>query len=184
MRNLVVSEWITIDGVFDADTMDKWFNPFQSGGRAEHIKTVIGASGAIVLGRTTYEMLAPFWSAQKNDEQGPADKLNSVAKYVVSSTLGKAEWNNSTVIKDNVVGEIAKLKREADRDILILGSGALVRSLMATDLIDEYRFLVQPMVMGEGKRFFRDGMVAPKLELLEAKTLEMGVLALHYKTVK
>jgi dihydrofolate reductase len=184
MRKLVVSEWVTLDGVFDGDTMDKWFNPFQSADRAAHISEVIGASGALVFGRTTYEMLGPFWSAQKTDEQGPAAKLNSVAKYVVSSTLKKADWHNSTIIKDDVVAALTALKRQPGNDILILGSAALAQSLMAADVIDEYRFLVQPIVMGSGKRFFKDGMVTPKLDLLEAKTLEMGVLALHYKTLR
>jgi dihydrofolate reductase len=184
MSKLVVSEWVTLDGVFDGDTMDKWFAPFQSGERAAHIKGVIEACGALVFGRTTYEMLGPYWSAQKNDEQGPAAKLNSVAKYVVSSTLKKADWNNTTVIKDDVVKALAKLKHEAGPDVLVLGSAALVQSLMAAELIDEYRLLVHPVVMGTGKRFFKDGMVTPKLELLEAKTFEKGVVELHYRAAK
>jgi dihydrofolate reductase len=184
MRKLVVSEWVTLDGVFDGDTMDKWFAPFQSGERAQHIKGVIQACGALVFGRTTYEMLGPYWSAQKNDEQGPAAKLNSVAKFVVSSTLKKADWNNSTVINNDVVKEITKLKHETGHDILVLGSAALVQSLMGADLIDEYRFLVHPIVTGNGKRFFKDGMVSPKLKLLEAKTFEKGVVELHYQTAK
>jgi len=184
MRKLVVSEWVTLDGVFDGDTMDKWFNPFQSGGRAAHITEVIGACGALLFGRTTYEMLAPFWSAQKTDEQGPAAKLNSVDKYVVSSTLKKADWHNSKIIKDDAVKAVNALKHQSGHDILVLGSAALVQSLMAADLIDEYRFLVQPIVMGSGKRFFKDGMATPKLELLGIKTFEKGVVALHYKTAR
>jgi dihydrofolate reductase len=184
MRRLVVSEWVTVDGVFDGDTMDKWFNPFQSGGRAAHITEVVGACGALVFGRTTYEMLGPFWSAQKTDELGPAAKLNSVAKYVVSSTLTKADWHNSTIIKDDVVAALTALKRQPGHDILILGSAALVQSLMAADVIDEYRFLVQPIAMGGGKRFFKDGMATPKLDLLGAKTFEKGVVELHYKTAR
>jgi dihydrofolate reductase len=182
MRKLVVSEWMSLDGVFDGDTMESWFMPFQSAGRAAHIKEVIEACDGLVLGRTTYEMLAPYWSAQKNDEQGPAAKLNSMAKYVVSSTLKKAEWNNSTIIKDDVAKEIAKVKKESGRDLLILGSAALVQSLMGSGLIDEYRFLVQPIVAGTGKPFFKDGMVTPKLALLESKSFDKGVVALHYQT--
>jgi dihydrofolate reductase len=182
MRKLVVSEWMTLDGVFDGDTMEKWFTPFQSAGRAAHIAEVVEGCGALVLGRTTFEMLGPYWSAQKNDEQGPAGKLNSVAKYVVSSTLKKAEWNNSTIIKDDVVREIAKLKKDSGPDLLILGSAALVRSLVGSDLIDEYRFLVHPIVMGTGKPFFKDGMATSKLALVDTKMFDKGVVALHYKT--
>jgi dihydrofolate reductase len=184
MRKLVVSEWVTLDGVFDADTMPQWFIPFQSDDRVKHIKKVIEACDAIVFGRTTYEMLGSYWSAQKNDEQGPAAKLNSVPKYVVSSTLKKAEWNNSTIIKDNVEKEIAKLKHGSGGDILVLGSAALVRSLTGGDLVDEYRFLVHPIIMGSGKRFFTDGMAPTKLKVLEAKTLDMGVVAHRYETTK
>ena len=184
MRKLVVSAWVTLDGVFDADTMPQWFMPFQSDDRIKHIKGVIEACGAIVLGRTTYEMLGPYWSSQKNDEQGPAAKLNSVPKHVVSTTLKKAEWNNSTVIKDNVEKEIAKLKDGSGGDILVLGSAALVQSLTGTGLIDEYRILVHPVILGSGKRFFTEGMAMTKLKVLETKRLEMGVVANHYATTK
>ena len=102
MRKLVVSEWMTLDGVFDGDTMDKWFIPYHSKERAAYITRVTEACDAMLYGRTTYEFLAPHWSAEKNDDNGPAAKLNSVRKYVVSSTLKKAAWNNSTIIKDNV----------------------------------------------------------------------------------
>ena len=184
MRKLVVSEWVTLDGVFDADSMPQWFIPFQSDERVKHIKKVIEACDALVFGRTTYEMLGPYWSAQKNDENGPAAKLNSVRKYVVSSTLKKAEWNNSTIIKDNVEKEIAALKEGSGGDILVLGSAALVRSLSGSNLVDEYRFLVHPIIMGSGKRFFTEGLATGKLKLLEAKTLDMGVVAQRYETGK
>jgi dihydrofolate reductase len=184
MRKLVVSEWVTLDGVFDADSMPQWFNPFQSDERVKHIKKVIEACDALVFGRTTYEMLGPYWSTQKNDENGPAAKLNSVRKYVVSSTLRKAEWNNSTIIKDNVEKEIAALKQGSGGDILVLGSAALVRSLSGGDLVDEYRFLVHPIIMGSGKRFFTEGMGMTKLKSLETKTLEMGVVAHRYESAR
>jgi len=184
MRKLVVSEWVTLDGVFDGDTMERWFNPYQSEARARHITQVIGACDAIVFGRTTYEMLAPFWSAQKNDDQGPAAKLNSVRKYVISSKIKKADWSNSTIIDKDVLKEIGKLKDQPGGDILVLGSATLVQSLLGTDLIDEFRFLVHPVFLGSGKRFFKEEKLAMKLELLEAQTIEKGVIALHYATTK
>ena len=184
MRKVIVSEWVTLDGVFDGDTMDKWFNPFQSASRAAHITEVVGACGALVLGRTTYEMLGPFWSAQKTDELGPAAKLNGVTKYVVSSTLKRADWHNSTIIKDDVVAALTALKRQPGDDILILGSAALVQSLMAADVIDEYRFLVHPIAVGGGQRFFKEGMATPKLDLLGARPFDKGVVELHYRTAR
>jgi len=183
MRKVVVSERVTLDGVFDADTMDQWFMPYHSDDSAETIKEGVLACDVYLLGRTTYEMLAPYWSSLKNNEWGVADKLNSVSKYVVSSTLEKAEWNNSTIIKDaqRVVAEITRLKEQPGQEILIHGSATLVHSLLEADLIDEYRFLVYPIIMGSGKRFFKEGSDLKRLKLVDAKTFSTGVLSLTYQ---
>jgi dihydrofolate reductase len=184
MRKLVVSEWITLDGVFDADTMDTWWLPYDSVERQEYIKEGILACDVMLYGHTTYEMLAPYWSAQKTDEHGPAAKLNSVRKYVVSSSLKKADWESSTILKGNIREEVAKLKEQPGGDILITGSATLVQSLMETDLIDEYRFLVQPILMGSGKRFFKDEMPMTRLKLVSTKMYPKGVMALAYQPIK
>jgi len=187
MRNIIVSEWVTLDGVFDADPQyfGVWWLPYHSDERAAHIRKTIESADALLLGSTTYEMLAPCWSAQENDDNGPASKLNRMTKYVVSSTLKESLWNNARkIIKDNVVEEIRTLKQEPGGDILIPGSATLVQSLMETDLIDEYRFLVLPVIMGPGKRFFKDGMAITKLALVETKMLPLGVLALVYEARK
>ena len=183
MRKVVVSEWVTLDGVFDADTMEQWFNPYDSDDRREYIKEGILVCDAILFGRKTYEMLAPYWSSLRNNEMGIADKLNSVPKYVVSSTLKRAEWDNSTIIKEKVVEEITKLKQQPGQEIQIEGSATLVQSLMEADLIDEYQFLVHPIIMGSGKRFFKDGNKAT-LKLVEAKTFSSGVVLLRYQPDK
>lgn len=184
MRKLVVSAWVTLDGVFDADTMEQWEIPYNSDDKVEHIRQGILASDAMLVGRTTYEMLAAYWPTKRNNEMGFADKVNSMPKYVVSSTLKKADWNNSTIIKDNVVQEITKLKQQPGHDILLTGSATLVQSLMKTDLIDEYQFLVHPIVMGSGKRAFKDGMVTTKLKLVKTKTFSSGVILLRYQPEK
>lgn len=184
MRKLVVWEWVTLDGIFDADTMGQWFDPYHSDDRGEYIKEVILASDALLLGQATYEMFAAYWPTQKNNEMGIADKLNSMSKYVVSSTLKEALWSNSTIIKENVVEEITKLKREPGQDILISGSATLVQSLMETDLIDEYKFLVHPIIMGSGKHFFKDGMNTTGLKLVKTKTFSLGVVLLCYQPAK
>jgi dihydrofolate reductase len=175
LRKLVVSEWVTLDGVFDADSMKEWFEPYDSPDRQEYIKENVLTSDAFLVGRVTYEMLAAYWPNQKNNEMGVADRLNSAPKYVVSSTLKKAEWNNSTIISEDVVEEITKLKQQPGQDILVFGSAKLVQSLMEAGLVDEYRFLVHPIIMGSGKRFFRDEIVATKLKLVKTKTLALGV---------
>ena len=184
MRKLVVSEWVTLDGVFDADTMDQWFNPYHSDDRAEYIQETILASDALLLGGVTYEMLAPYWSSLRNNEMGIADRLNSAPKYVVSSTPLEAKWNNSTRIKEHVVEEVTKLKQQPGQDILITGSGNLVQSLMQTDLIDEYKFLVHPIIMGSGKRFFKEGMDTTRLKLVKTQTFNVGVVLLCYQPAK
>ncbi|HET8852322.1 MAG TPA: dihydrofolate reductase family protein, partial [Ktedonobacteraceae bacterium] len=129
-------------------------------------------------------MLAPYWSTQQTDENGPASKLNSMRKYVVSSTLKEAHWNNSIRIQEHVIEEITRLKQQPSHDLLIPGSATLVRSLMHTDLIDEYRFLVHPYIMGSGKRFFKEGMGMTSLKLVESKTLSLGVVLLCYQPVQ
>jgi dihydrofolate reductase len=177
-------EWMTLDGVFDAGTMDQWFLPYHSDGRGEYIKEQILACDIYLLGRTTYEMLAPYWSSLKNNEMGVAAKLNSVAKYVVSTKLEKADWNNTTVINKNVVEEITRLKQQPGGDILIAGSATLVQSLMEADLIDEYRLLVHPVIMAGGKHFFKDGIPVAKLKLVKTQTLDNGVMLLCYEAAK
>jgi dihydrofolate reductase len=184
MRKLIVSAWISLDGVFDAETMPEWYSPFDSEQRQEYIRDGILAADAILFGRKTYEMLAPYWSSLKNNEMGVAAKLNSVPKFVVSSTLKEAAWAHSTIIKEQVVDAITRLKEQPGQEIQIEGSATLVASLVQANLIDEYRFLVHPVIAGRGKRFFRDGMHTGRLQLVKSKTLAKGVLLLCYQPVK
>jgi dihydrofolate reductase len=182
MRKIIVSEWITLDGVFDADLFDEWFLPYDSEERGEHIGQIIKESGALLMGFNTYEMLAPYWSQLKNNEMGVADKMNSVPKYVVAEKPLKTKWSNvEKVIKDNVAEEVKKLKVQEGGPIVIYGSAMLVRALMDAGLVDEFRFLVHPIILGHGKRFFTEDIPGAKLELAESKQLPNGVMALTYK---
>lgn len=181
MRKLIVSAWISIDGVFDAELMPQWYAPFDSESRQAYIRDGILECDAFMFGRNTYEMLASYWSSLKNNEMGVAAKLNSAPKYVISSTLKNAGWDNSIIISENVAAEIKKLKQQAGGDIQIEGSAELVQSLMKADLIDEYRFLVHPIIMGNGKRFFKDGAQTSGLNLYKTEKLDKGVIALYYQ---
>ncbi len=182
MRQLVVKEWMTLDGVIDADTMDQWFIPYDSPQRRASIKDGLKRSDAYLLGRVTYEMLAPHWSELPDEaEDGIAGLLRHMQKYVVSSTLERADWQHSSILRGDAVQAITRLKQEPGKDILIDGSATLVRSLMATDLIDEYRFIVQPMVMARGKRLFTKEAPATKLKLVDTQLLSKGVLALTFQ---
>jgi dihydrofolate reductase len=183
MRKLWVKAWMTLDGVFDADTMDHWWHPSDSAERVKYIVEEYSKGDVYLLGRATYEMLWPGWSTQTTGD-GPGPILNRMKKYVVSTTLETAPWKESTIIRGNVVEEITKLKQQPGKDIIIDGSANLVQSLMGTDLIDEYRFLVQPFIMGKGRRFFPDGTPQTKLRLVESKMLSFGSLALTYQPDK
>jgi dihydrofolate reductase len=128
-------------------------------------------------------MLWPGWSTQTTGD-GPGPILNRMKKYVVSTTLSAAPWKESTIIRENVVEEITKLKQQPGKDIIIDGSATLVHSLMGTDLIDEYRFLVLPFIMGKGRRFFPEVAPPTKLRLVESKRLSFETLALIYQPDK
>jgi dihydrofolate reductase len=97
MRQLIATEWVSLDGIFDSSSMEQWFNPYHSDSRAKYIQDTIQNCDAMLYGRNTYEMLFPYWSSLKNNEMGVADKLNKAKKYVVSSTLKEANWENSTI---------------------------------------------------------------------------------------
>ncbi|QBD78948.1 dihydrofolate reductase [Ktedonosporobacter rubrisoli] len=186
MRKLWVKEWLTLDGVFDADTMGHWWPPAGETAedyaqRIEYIADEYAQGDVYLLGRTTYEMLWPGLSTQ-TDRLGTI--LNGMQKYVVSTTLESAPWKDSTIIRENVVEEITNLKQQPGKDIIIDGSAALVHSLLGTDLIDEYRFLVVPYIMGRGRRFFPEGTPQTKLRLVSSKMLSGGTLALVYQPDK
>jgi dihydrofolate reductase len=134
----------------------------------------------MLLGRTTYEGLAAFWPHQPGGTP-LVDYINSVEKFVVSTTLEEAGWNNSTLIRDNTLENIAGLKRQQGKDITIVGSATLVRSLLEAGLLDELRLMIHPVVLGGGKRLFEDGGEQETLELVSSESFETGVVSLAYR---
>ena len=187
MSRIVVSEFVTLDGVMEdpggAEGFERggWAFQFERGPEGDKFKLdEVMAAQATLLGRVTYEGFAKAWPG-RTDEVGFADKMNSMTKYVVSTTLKDPEWNNSTVISGNVVEEVSKLRQRPGGDILVNGSATLVHTLMKHGLIDEYRLMVFPIVLGAGKRLFRDAIDATALSLVEAKTVGSGVLTLVYR---
>lgn len=137
------------------------------------------ASDALLLGRVTYEGFAAAWPSVK-DEAGFADRMNGIPKYVISTTLREASWNNSHIISANVAEEVAKLKQEPGQDILVAGSAQLVQTLMRHNLIDEYRLMIHPIVVGGGKRLFPEGQDRSTLKLMGARTFSSGIVVLSY----
>jgi dihydrofolate reductase len=173
MRNLVVTEFLSLDGVMENPG---WTFPYWNDEIAQFKGEESMAGDALLLGRVTYQGFAAAWP---NSEDEGADYFNNVRKYVVSTTLDKVEWNNSTLIKSNVVEAIARLKQQEGKDIVVHGSATLVQTLMQHDLVDRYRLLVYPVVLGEGKRLFHEGTTAT-LRLLDAQSFSSGVAALVY----
>ncbi len=177
MRKLVVTQFVTLDGVMEDP--HKWSFPYWNDEIAKIKYDEMFASDAQLLGRVTYQGFAAAWPS-RTDEQGFADRLNSLPKYVVSTTLEKAEWNNSHLIKENIPEEISRLKQQPGQDILVHGSRTLVQTLIQHDLIDQYNLLVYPIVLGNGKRLFKDGSKA-NLKLVETKTFSTGVILARYQ---
>jgi dihydrofolate reductase len=174
MRKVVVTEFISLDGVMEEPA---WTAPYWNDDIAKFKGDEQDTSDALLLGRVTYQGFAAAWP--ESADEG-ADYMNTVPKYVVSTTLDNVEWNNSTLIKDNIVEEITKLKQQDGKDILVYGSATLVQTLTQHDLVDRYRLLVYPVVVGKGKRLFKVGTTAA-LELLESQSFSSGVVALVYE---
>ena len=174
---IVVTQFITLDGVIEAP--NEWSFPYWNDDIAKLKLDELMAADAHLLGRVTYEGFAAAWP-DRTDEAGFADRMNNLPKYVVSTTLEKAEWNNSTILKTDVVAQIAELKKQPGGDMLVAGSATLVETLIAHDLVDEYHLLTYPIVVGKGKRLFKDGSHT-KLKLIETKPYDSGVVLLRYQ---
>jgi dihydrofolate reductase len=171
---VVVTEFMSLDGVMEEPA---WTFPYWNDDIAKFKGDETTASDALLLGRVTYQGFAAAWP--ESTDEG-ADYFNGVRKYVVSTTLDTVEWNNSTLIKDNIVQALTKLKQQDGQDIVIHGSATLVQTLMQHDLVDRYRLLVYPVVLGKGKRLFQEGTNAT-LKLLESQSFSSGVVALVYE---
>jgi dihydrofolate reductase len=175
MGTLVVTQFVSIDGVFEdpggSESFEHggWTFEYDRGSEGDQYKfDELDSAEIQLLGRVTYEGFAKAWPSQEGDF---ADKINRGRKYVVSTTLTDPEWENTTVISNNVPDEIARLKKETDGPILVAGSGTLVRTLLANDLVDELRLMVFPTVLGRGRRLFPDGIDRLRFRLVETRTV-------------
>lgn len=192
MARVVVSEFLTLDGVMQAPggaDEDRsggfehggWQMPYFDDVGGAVISEGMAATGGFLLGRVTYELFAAYWPTAPSDDP-LAQTINGLPKYVVSNTLEEPlSWNNSRLIKGDVAGEIAKLKREPGKDLQVIGSGQLVQALMQHDLVDEYVLMIHPLVLGSGKRLFREGVAKTPLRLADSKTTGTGVVILTYQ---
>ncbi len=185
MGRIVVTEFVSLDGVMEDPGGSEnfgqggWSFKISRGDEGDKFKLdETFASDALLLGRVTYEGFAEAWPSREGEF---ADKFNNMPKYVVSSTLDEPEWQNSTVLKGDVVEEVGKLKQEHDGDIVVHGSARLVQTLIEHDLVDELRLMVYPVVLGSGKRLFGETSDGKPLRLVDSKVVGDGVAILIYK---
>ncbi|OGN90053.1 MAG: hypothetical protein A2Y88_00630 [Chloroflexi bacterium RBG_13_48_10] len=189
MRKLIVNTFVTLDGIMQAPggppedptggfTYGGWSVNYWDDVMNQIMGEFMGKPSELLLGRKTYEIFASHWPYSK--EPG-ADELNSAKKYVASRTLNKVDWNNSTLIKGDVVQEIRKLKQQDGPELLVHGSSNLIQTLLNHNLVDEYRLWIFPVVIGKGKRLFDQGTVPSGLKLIDCKTSSTGVIVANYE---
>ena len=192
MRKIIVHEWMTLDGVVQAPgepDEDKsggfghggWHMPYFDDLSRGWVVENLTAAGGFLLGRRTYESLAGHWPNAPEEEQILARPLNTLPKYVASTTLtGPLAWQNSTVIQGDLAETVAALKQEKGENLYVLGSTVLVQTLIEHDLVDEFRVMIDPLVVGGGKRIFRDDRVLRPLRLLDSQVTSTGAIIATY----
>jgi dihydrofolate reductase len=184
MRDLIITENITLDGVIDA--AEGWFAPageedVDQSDVIAAIRAQSEAADALLVGRTTFEELRGFWPHLTDDPTGVSDYLNRVSKYVISSTLEEPGWERSTILRGALREEVEALKSAAGKDIVVTGSMTLVADLIAERLVDEFRLFVYPVVLGRGRRLFEDASGMPRLKLVQAQPFRSGLVLLRYR---
>jgi len=188
MSKIITTTWITLDGFIAGpnEEMD-WIGEIYDEAMGKYEDDLVSSADTLLLGRVTYQSFAGSWPhvpdnpTASEGEKEYARKVNAMRKIVFSRTLEKVEWNNSTLVKEVVPEDIAQLKREPGRDMLIYGSASLVRTLTNFGLIDEYQLLVHPIILGSGKPLFQDIKDRAKLKLVNTKTHPSGVIVLSYQ---
>lgn len=192
MRKVIVSEFLSLDGVMQAPggpdedrssgfAYGGWQRPYFDDVFAGVVFEAMAKTGGFLFGRRTYEIMAAYWPSQP-DADPFAATLNGLPKYVASTTLSEPlEWQNSTLLQGDVAKAVAELKEQAGKNLVVLGSGELVQTLMENDLIDQYGLMINPIVLGGGKRLFRDGSARRPLKLVDSKTSSTGVLITTYE---
>lgn len=187
MRRVIVSDFLTLDGVIEApgreehrDGRNAWALRVTTDEMERLNQEQLLSADALLLGRKTYQLWAAYWPALR--DSGPfGSRMNAMTKYVVSNTLKRVEWVNSRLISGDVATAVRSLKQEPGGDILCFGSSQLVETLMRHDLVDQYRLMVFPVILGSGQRLFREDIDLQHLRLLEARTFSSGVVLLKYE---
>jgi dihydrofolate reductase len=186
MRKVILSNMVTLDGFFEGPNkeldwhiVDEEFN--------QYAIDLLSSVDVLLFGRVTYQLMADYWpaaatnpSTSKSDLE-IADKMNNLPKIVFSKTLKEVKWNNSRLVKENIAEEISKMKQQPGKDMVIFGSGSIVSTFMQHGLIDEYRIIVNPIVLGNGNPLFKDINSKQNLKLLNTKVFDSGIVILFYE---
>lgn len=179
MRKLIMWNMVTLDGFFEG--AQRWDLDFHSAGWGEELQRFsneqMGAADLLLFGRVTYEGMAKHWPSARGET---AERMNSIQKVVFSRTLSSADWANTRLVSTDAAEEVARLKQEPGKDILVFGSADLCASLSRAGLIDEYRLAFNPVVLGQGNPLFKAGTGQMKMRLLEARPLDTGCVLLFY----
>jgi dihydrofolate reductase len=178
MRDIVAVEFVSVDGV--AEAPEKWTTPYFNEEVGEAMQSGMDASDAMLLGRRTYEDFVAYWPDKTAEDDPYADYINATEKFVVSTTMKSVEWRNSTLITGNVTEELTKLKQRPGKNLTIVGSPTLMRSLLRDGLLNRLDLLVFPIVVGAGKRLFEEGIGELPLDLVDSRTFKTGVVSLAY----
>jgi dihydrofolate reductase len=181
MRKVIVSTYMTLDGRVDG--IRDWALPYDDDAVAKYHTDLLMNCGGLLLGRKTYEIFAATWPSLSG-ELPYVDKMNSMAKYVASTTLRDLEWENSHLIEGDVAESVAKLKQQPGQDLVMYGCHDLMHRLLEHDLIDEYRILVHPVLLGKGRSFLKDGAERVNLDLVDTTMIASGVTILTYQPVR
>jgi dihydrofolate reductase len=187
MGKVVVSEFLSLDGVIEdpggaeGTEFGGWTFRFPAEDGQKFKLEELVASDVLLLGRLTYEEFAAAWPAMEETTGEFGVKMNNMPKVVVSTTLTEPAWRNTTVVSEDIAGAVAKLKEQYDGDVLVGGSAILIDELRDLDLIDEYRLMLHPVVLGQGKKLFKDGTAPTDLVLVESRAVGPDVLLLTYR---
>ncbi|HET9493167.1 MAG TPA: dihydrofolate reductase family protein [Chloroflexia bacterium] len=176
MSKVIVAEFLTLDGVMEAP--EKWQFQFWHDDMGKAVLDSMLEAHGLLLGRVTYEIFAGSWPSETGEM---ADRINGMPKYVASTTLKEVTWNNSHLLEGDVPQAVRALKEKPGKDLLVVGSGELVNTLLRHDLVDEYELMIHPIVLGSGKHLFGDESESRVLKLADTKTFDTGVVLLTYR---
>jgi len=183
MRKVIVSNLVTLDGFFEGRKGElDWFVVEEE--FFDYVKEMFKTVDTILYGRKTYKLMEEYWPAAEDNDPTITHFMNKLPKIVFSKTLGKAKWNNSKIIRENIAEEIFEMKKLRGKDMVIFGSGEIVSFLTNQGLIDEYRIILNPVILGEGNPMFKNINDKIKLDLFKSEKLKSGVMILYYRPEK